>query len=153
MFTVSSSTNTVTDVIEGVTLNLVGTNIDSPIELRIAQDNAQIAEKFSLLAGDMNSALNFIKDQNTYVEGTDKALKGDINLSLVRNNIVSAIYTEVSGNTKYKTPSDIGLIPGHGRSPQYDDARQFAFFEQSEAMSVLKAMSDAPLVPLNVLNP
>jgi len=145
MFTVSSSTNTVTDVIEGVTLNLVGTNTDSPIELRIAQDNAQIAEKFSLLAGDMNSALNFIKDQNTYVEGTDKALKGDINLSLVRNNIVSAIYTEVTGNTKYKTPSDLGInFQSDGTiSVNTTTLANALSSSRSEAMNVLKAMSDA----------
>jgi len=145
MFTVSSAGNTVTGVIEGVTLNLAGTNTDSPIELRITQDNAQIADKFSLLASDINSALNFIKDQSTYVEGTDKALKGDINLSLVRNNIASAIYTEVSGNTTYKTPSDLGIsFQSDGTISVNTTTLANALSSgRTEAMSVLKAMSDA----------
>jgi flagellar hook-associated protein 2 len=145
MFTVSSATNTVTGVIEGVTLNLVGTNEGSPIELRITQDNAQIAQKFSLLANDINTALNFIKDQNTYVEGTDKALKGDINLSLVRNNIASAIYTEASGNIRYKTPSDLGVsFQSDGTiSVNTTTLANAMSSNRSEAMSVLKAMSDA----------
>jgi len=145
MFTVSSAGNTVTGVIEGVTLNLAGTNTDSPIELRITQDNAQIADKFSLLASDINSALNFIKDQSAYVEGTDKALKGDINLSLVRNNITSAIYTKVSGNATYKTPSDLGIsFQSDGTISVNTTTLANALSSgRTEAMSVLKAMCDA----------
>ncbi len=110
-FTVTSSSNTVTNVLDGVTLNLKGTNVgaDKAIKLTISQDNSQVAQKVSGLVGNINSALSYIKDQSAYNSDSTKPLFGDINLTLIKSNITDAIYTEIAGNSVYKRASDIGI--------------------------------------------
>jgi flagellar hook-associated protein 2 len=108
-YSITSSSNTVTDAISGITLSLKGTNAAKPIELRIEQDDTQAAQKVSNLVNNLNSVLSYVKDQNTYSSSSTKPLMGDINLSLVRSTITSAIYSTISGNNTYKTASSIGI--------------------------------------------
>jgi flagellar hook-associated protein 2 len=108
-YSITSSSNTVTDAISGITLTLKGTNAAKPIELRIEQDDTQAAQKVSTLVNNLNSVLSYVKDQNTFSSSTTKPLMGDVNLSLVRSTIASAIYSTISGNNTYKTASSIGI--------------------------------------------
>ncbi len=109
-YEVSSTSNTLTNIINGVTLTLKGTNSGSPITLTISENTSAISGKVSALVSSINSVLSYIKTQNTY--SSDKSsipLMGDINLHTVRNNIIDAIFAEVDGNTTYKTASSIGF--------------------------------------------
>jgi flagellar hook-associated protein 2 len=108
-YSFTSSSNTVTNAISGITLTLKGTNAAKPVELRIEQDNAQATQKVSTLVSNLNSVLSYVKDQNTYSSTSTKPLMGDVNLSLVRSTITSAIYSTVSGNKTYTTASSIGM--------------------------------------------
>lgn len=112
--TVKSSTNKVADVIQGVTLNLTGTNTGKPIDLTITQDNSQISQKVSALVGNINSAITYINDQNTLstsstTSSTTKPLFGSVELSIVKSTIANAVYGTVSGNVLYQTASSIGI--------------------------------------------
>ncbi|HQE81184.1 MAG TPA: flagellar filament capping protein FliD [Syntrophorhabdaceae bacterium] len=109
-YDITSTTNTLTDVISGVTLTLKDTNSGSPITLAITENTGAISGKVSALVSSINSVLNYVKTQNTYSGNSSSTpLMGDINLHTVRNNIIDAIFAEVSGNTTYKTASSIGF--------------------------------------------
>ncbi|HQK47411.1 MAG TPA: flagellar filament capping protein FliD [Syntrophorhabdaceae bacterium] len=109
-YDIASTTNTLTDVISGVTLTLKDTNSGSPITLAITENTGAISGKVSALVSSINSVLNYVKTQNTYSGNSSSTpLMGDINLHTVRNNIIDAIFAEVSGNTTYKTASSIGF--------------------------------------------
>jgi flagellar hook-associated protein 2 len=108
-YSITSSSNTITTAISRVTLNLTGTNDTKPIEMRINQDSTQIGQKVNTFVSSLNAILSYIKDQNTYSSSSTKPLMGDVNLSLVKSTITSAIYASVSGNITYKTASSIGI--------------------------------------------
>ena len=64
-YNVTSASNTVTGVINGVTLNLTGTNPTTAINLNITADNLWPSSQVSTLVTDINTALAFINSQNT----------------------------------------------------------------------------------------
>lgn len=109
-YSISSTSNTITNVIEGVTLTLKGPNAGNLITLSIAEDTSAISGKVSSMASSINSILSYIKTQNTYTgNNSSTPLMGDINLHTVRDNITNAIFTEVEGNTTYKSALSIGF--------------------------------------------
>jgi len=117
-YTITSQTNAVSSAISGITLNLKETNIGKPIKLSIAYDNASVSGKVSALIASVNSVLTNIKSQNTYTlpsstSGTNGTtggpLFGDINLSMIQETMRKAVFTEIEGNTTYKTLSSIGI--------------------------------------------
>lgn len=110
-YNISSASNTLADVVEGVTLTLKATNAGSPITLSITENSSAISGKVSAMASSINSILSYIKTQNTYSSSSSSStpLMGDINLHTVRNGITNAIFVEVDGNTTYKTASSIGF--------------------------------------------
>jgi len=109
-YDITSTTNTLTDVISGVTLTLKDTNSGSPITLAITENTGAISGKVSALVSSINSVLSYVKTQNTYSGNSSSTpLVGDINLHTVRNSIIDAIFAEVSENTTYKTASSIGF--------------------------------------------
>jgi len=109
-YNISSTSNSINNVIEGVTLTIKDTNSGSPITLSIKEATDAINGKISAMATSINSILSYIKTQNTYSSNkTSNPLIGDINLNIVRNSIINAIFAEVEGNTVYKTASSIGF--------------------------------------------
>ncbi len=109
-YSISSTSNTLENVIEGVTLTIKDTNSGSPVTLSITENASAISGKVSAMASSINSILSYIKTQNTY--SSDKSsnpLMGDINLDTVRNSITNAVFAEVEDNTVYKTASSIGF--------------------------------------------
>lgn len=109
-YSISSTSNTISTAIEGVTLTLKETNSGSPITLSITENTSAITGKVSAMVSSISSILSYIKTQNTYSGSSSaKPLMGDINLHTVRNSITDAIFAEVEGNTTYKTASSIGF--------------------------------------------
>jgi flagellar hook-associated protein 2 len=151
-YTVTSSSNTVTDVIPGVTLTLTATNTDKPVELSITQNDTAISEKVSTLVQDINTALTFIKDQNTYVSGSSKPLMGDINLSTVRQTISTAVFSEVIENTTYTTASSIGITFGSNGTLSINTSTLTTALStnREETLNVLKGLSDSLYDKLNL---
>ncbi len=109
-FEIVSSSNTFTDLIPGVTLNLKAKTTPYTLNLRIEEDTGELEKKIEELISRINSLLSFIQTQNTYSEGKNNPLIGDTNLSAVRNCIVKAVYAEESNNGTFKTLSSIGIV-------------------------------------------
>jgi len=153
-YSITSSSNTVTDVISGVTLTLKKTNTGEPIKLAITEDQSAISGKVSAMVSSINSILSYIKTQNTYAgEGSKPSpLMGDINLQTVRSSITSALFEEVEGNSTYKTASSIGITFGKDGSlslntTTFSDALSSS---RAEVINVLTRLGDTLKTNMNV---
>jgi flagellar hook-associated protein 2 len=150
--TITATSNNVSGVIDGVTLSLLGTNAGKPLELSILQDNSAVSQKVNTLVQNINSALSFIKTQNTYSSSGNTPLMGDINLSTVRNTISSAIFAEVEGNTVYKTLSSLGVTFGSDGTISVNSGTLTGALaaNREETLNALKSLSDTLYKQLNV---
>jgi flagellar hook-associated protein 2 len=151
---VTSSSNTVSGAIEGVNLNLTGTNAGKPVTLNITQDNSSVTQRASSLVQTINSALSFVKAQNTFNASSSPPLMGDISLQTIRNTMSSTIFETIDGNSMYKTLSDIGIgfsKDGNGTISLNTDTLSAALStNRDEALNALKQLSDNLYEKLNV---
>ena len=112
-YDMTSSSNTVTGIIEGVTLTLKATNPDTAINLDITPDHSTLSDSVSTLVDDISAALSYIKTQNTY-DSTDSSstapvLMGDSVLSGIKRTITTNLFASIAGNSTYTTAKSIGI--------------------------------------------
>jgi len=150
---IMSSSNTITDVIPGVTLTLKATTESVPIRLNIDVDESLIEEKVKNLIEKINSVFSFINNQNTYESGSSKPLTGDVNLNMVRQSIVSLAYSEVGENSTYKTLSSIGINFGKDGTLKLDTSKFSSALtsNREEAINILRTFGDSLYEKLNIL--
>ena len=114
--TVTSSDNTVDDVITGVTLNLIKTDTSEPlteITLSVNRDIAGIMEKISSFVDSYNTVAAYIHEQQSYDTASETVggiLFGDGTLSSVKSDMTSALLRTVWGvSSSYSTMSMVGI--------------------------------------------
>lgn len=96
------STNQITDVITGITLDLKGSDADATINLNIDRDYTAIKTKISTFVSSYNAVMFNINEQFTYSEDEEGnpdtgALYADASLRFVKSTIRDQILSEVSG--------------------------------------------------------
>ncbi|HOO36942.1 MAG TPA: flagellar filament capping protein FliD [Deltaproteobacteria bacterium] len=98
-FTITRSTNEISDVISGVTLDLVGADEDATITLDITRDTDGIKEKIQEFVDSYNELMSYVEEQNTVSEDgeTTGTLFADSSLLSVKSTLRSIILSEVSG--------------------------------------------------------
>jgi flagellar hook-associated protein 2 len=98
-FTITRSSNTITDVIGGVTLNLVGADTAATVTLNINRDYDGVKEKIKTFVDAYNSLMTYIAEQSTASDDgkTTKPLFADSSLRSVKSTLRSGILSEVSG--------------------------------------------------------
>jgi flagellar hook-associated protein 2 len=106
---ISKASNTVTDAIEGVTLNLAKTNIGQPVSMVINQDTKSISDAVQAFVKSYNDANKVLKDLSAYNAQTNTAsvLTGDSTVRSVQSQLRS-ILTGGVGST-LSTLSNIGI--------------------------------------------
>lgn len=105
--TVSRSSNTVDDIVEGVTLNLHKADVNTTVTVQINRDVDTIAQTVQGVVDAYNSVVDFINQQNLFDEEdeTSGVLQGDPTLLSVRSSLINVITSPVSGIT-----SDINAL-------------------------------------------
>ena len=109
---VAKSSNTVTDAIEGMTLNLLKTNIGSAATLTVTKDTVAVSASVSAFVTAYNE-VNKVIDNLTSFDATTKIaglLQGDSSTNLIQNRIrrtVGASIASLSG--AFTSLSDIGV--------------------------------------------
>lgn len=151
-FQVESQSNTLTDIIPGMTLQLKGESQSAKIVVSVRTDNKGIAENVSGLISRINGLLNFIGNQNRS-DASRRPLSGEANLISLKNNIISASYREVQENAQFKTLSSIGITFGkdgvmHLDSSKFSDALST---NSAEVVNVLTKFGKALEDELNFL--
>ncbi len=123
---ITKSSNTITDVIEGVTLNLVKTNNGSPATLTITRDTTTVTGS----VGSFVAAYNTVKaalDELTAYDPTTRAtglLQGDtsvINMETQINRILTSSITALSGSLT--TLNDVGISFQEDGTLELDSAK------------------------------
>jgi flagellar hook-associated protein 2 len=108
----NTTSNTVTDAITGVTLNLTKTNIDTPTQLTISNDSSSLVTKATAFVKAYNDARTTMKDLSKY-DSTGKSsgvLNGDSTVTSALNQLRSAISTVPSGvSSDYQNLSALGI--------------------------------------------
>ena len=99
-YTITRSSNTITDVISGVTLDLVGEDETATITLNIGRDTDGVKEKIQDFVDAYNELMSYITEQTTAAEDDDEdnpALYADTSLQTVKSTLRNIIMSEVSG--------------------------------------------------------
>jgi flagellar hook-associated protein 2 len=110
-FEVEVPSNTVTDLIPGVTINLKKARPGEEITFEIKEDVEAIAGKIETLVTNVNNVLKFIKDQNTLDEKSDtsQTLGGDSTLQSIESRIRSIVFSGVATDYGSKRIGDVGI--------------------------------------------
>lgn len=108
---VVKASNTVTDAIEGITLNLLGTSNDEPVNLAVASDQAKIKESVTAFVDAYNKVMDTLKTLTKYDE-TGKSsgkLLGDATARNVTAQLKSVISKTVDTGGTITSLTDIGV--------------------------------------------
>jgi len=112
---ISRSSNTVDNVISGVTLHLHDTTDSSGEEITLTRDIESVKEKLSSMVDAYNAAVVYIKEKTGYndILKTAGVLMGDYIVSTLRNQLRTPLIAQTSGFIEdidtYLTPGHIGL--------------------------------------------
>jgi flagellar hook-associated protein 2 len=107
--TITSSSNTIDDVIEGVTLSLAGEEADTTVTLKIERDLATIKSKIHGMANAYNTIMGYINAQFSYDDENEEVggvLFGDGTLSSVKSELINTVTRTIAG-----VSSDFNRLP------------------------------------------
>ncbi len=108
----TSSTNSVSSVLDGVTLNLLKTNVGSPTTVSVTKDStSSLTAAVSAFVKAFNDSAKSMSSLGAYNAETKAAgaLQGDSTLRSAQNQVRSLLQTRAGGTSAYQTLSDIGV--------------------------------------------
>jgi flagellar hook-associated protein 2 len=108
---ITSSSNTVSNAIPGVTFQLLGSSPSTPIQVEITNDNTSIGTAVTKFVAAYNAVINDINGQEkNSSSGGAEPLFGSPALALIQSQITGALFTgAASGAIKNITQLGIGL--------------------------------------------
>lgn len=110
----TSLTNTVTNAIAGVTLNLLGADPSTTLTVNVGPDTQAIETNINTWINAYNTVISYINTQNTYnstSNTTGGPLFGDNTLETIKSEVQSTIMNQVgTGSMDYL--ADIGITAG-----------------------------------------
>lgn len=118
--TLTRSTNTVTDLIPGVTLNLLKQQPGTQVQVSVTQDTQTITDAVQKLVDQFNNAVDFMNTQFKFDSDTGKGgvLLGDETLRGLQDSLMSAFTGGVPGMTG--TLADLGVTVGGDGKMAFD---------------------------------
>lgn len=126
---VTSATNTVTGMMDGVTLNLTGTGTNT---LTVAQDNTAATNAIQGLVDAYNSYASTVSSLSSYdtSSGTAGALLGDTTLTSVQRGIASVLSGAVKGNS-IGTLANLGITRNPDGTLNFDTGKLATAFQNN----------------------
>jgi flagellar hook-associated protein 2 len=108
---ISRSSNTVDNVLSGVTFYLHDVTDSSGEQITLTRDTASVQQKLSSLVSAYNTVASFIKDNTAYNSQTKTAgvLMGDYTVTTVNNQLYTTLVDSAKG---FLTDIDSFLMPG-----------------------------------------
>jgi flagellar hook-associated protein 2 len=109
---VSKASNHVTDLIEGVTLDLSKTNVGSPATLAVARDSSTVVASVTKFVTAFNAINKTFSDASSYNAATKSAavLNGDSTVRSMQSQLRGVLSSAVAGGYgKFDRLSDIGV--------------------------------------------
>lgn len=110
---VSSASNTLTNIVEGVTLKLVGVTADA-VDVGIVQDKESLKKAVQSFADGYNALAKLIADQTKYDAATKSGgpLQGDSSAVGIQRQLRLIAGSNSAASTTFTRLSDIGLSVG-----------------------------------------
>ena len=136
---ITSSTNQITGVIPGVTVNLQSAS-SSPVQLSVTRDPSSIVDQVQKFTDTFNGIVDKINTDTSFDSSTNKAgiLLGDATLQQVQSQMYSVFNSAVTSAGTFRTLGDIGLTLSDGAKASFDpSAFQAAFARNPEAVTNL----------------
>ena len=109
---VSKASNHVTDLIEGVTLDLTKTNVGSPTTLAVAQDTSAVVTSVTKFVTAFNAINKTLTDASSYNAATKSAaiLNGDSTVRSMQSQLRGILSSAVAGGYgEFDRLSDVGV--------------------------------------------
>ncbi|HXH31714.1 MAG TPA: flagellar filament capping protein FliD [Bacteriovoracaceae bacterium] len=124
-FEIEVSSNQVTDLIPGVTIDLKKAKPGEELSIEITEDVQKIGGKINGLIDNINGVLKFIKDQNTLDEKTDtsRTLGGDLSLTTIESRIRGAIFSNIQTDSGPMRIGDLGVTFQRDGLLKFDQAK------------------------------
>lgn len=113
-YRITRESNTITDAIGGVTLNLKNADINQSTTMTITSDSSDLKEKIQTFADSFNEVMDYLNAQFSYDEENERAgvLSGESTARKVKEDLLSLATSRVSGidaSESYNSFSVIGL--------------------------------------------
>ncbi|MCA9290433.1 MAG: flagellar filament capping protein FliD, partial [Phycisphaerales bacterium] len=148
-FLLTSTTNTLTDAVEGLTLTLKSVS-NTPVTVNVERDTAGIVQKASEFVVAFNDAIGRIDDYDKYDVDTEERgiLLGNPLTARARNALFRLVFTRAEGiSSSYQTLREVGISVGSGGSINFDEDK---FLEAYEAdpdavENLFTALAEAPV--------
>ncbi len=125
---ITRSSNTISDVISGVTLNLQGANTSTPVTLTVQQDYTLLNTRVNAFVTAYNSLVDTLNTQQSYDSSTHTAgtLFGDSTTSMIQSQITKTALNAVSGLASgFSTLADMGVTQSTPDDPTKLSKLQF----------------------------
>jgi len=137
---ISSSTNQLDGVIQGVTIDLLSTS-DEAVEISITEDTESIETKIQEFVDAFNTAIEQIDFQTRFDQETEErgTLLGDGTMIGLRGAMFSSILRQNDGfSSDFSRLADVGIKIGSGSKLEFDSAKfRDAYAEDSQAVEDL----------------
>lgn len=136
----SSSSNQFDNIIQGVTIDIHSTS-DTPVELSITPNTADIEAKINEFVTAFNAVIDNIDFQTRYDEETEVRgnLLGDGTINTLRNGLFSTFRRPNDGFTAtFDTLVEVGITVGSGGKLEFDSEKfRDAYAEDPQAVEAL----------------
>jgi flagellar hook-associated protein 2 len=109
--TIDRASNTFTDVISGLTLNLQAADLGNPVTISVTQDNTAVKEGISNFVSSFNEVVEFINERTEFdLETGERGIfVGDSLTRTVLDRIRQSTFSQISGLTTFISASQIGF--------------------------------------------
>ncbi len=120
--TVTSDTNTVTNLATGLTLNLLSASPGTSVTISVARDSSGMEEKVQAFVDAYNDAWDYITSQTAYDAATETrgVLMGDLTIESIKNRTQGILIGSVETGGSYKTLRSIGISMEDDGSLKFD---------------------------------
>lgn len=128
---ITSSSNSINNVIAGVTINLNGTS-STAVELTVASDTDKMVKAVNSLVDDFNSVIDKIASLDRFDPETEQrgVLLGDPTLARVKSQLYRVLQGKADGlNTQFERLVEVGVTVGEGGKLEFDEDRFRQQFE------------------------
>lgn len=107
---ITSSTNTIGNVINGVNISLLGAS-STPVTLSVTQDSSNVVTQLTNFVSDFNTVVGQINTDSQYntTTNTGGILLGDATADQVSESLYGLLNTNVEGAGQYTSLADIGI--------------------------------------------
>ena len=147
-YQITGSSNTLTDVLPGLSVNLVQQS-GTPVTVGLASDPGAIADKVQAMVTAANSAINMIQNQIRYDANTQTAspLTGD-NLAVSLQNAITSALTGLVGTSSLVVAGSVGVDVDSSGDVSFDRAKFLSVYAANpsavQALFVRSGTSTSP---------